>query len=188
MLLSDRDIGAALDNAEITIDPLDKNQIQPASIDLRLGAEVRVFENHSIGVINPASQGGLPRTRLVPLTPDIPMVLHPGSFVLGSTLEWFGFGDGIAGRVEGKSSLGRVGLMTHSTAGWIDPGFRGYITLELSSHAALPIMLTPGMLIGQLCLFRLSSPALRPYGTPGLGSRYQDQEGATAARPPREPA
>src|SRR5699024_2416381 len=111
-----------------------------------------------------------------------PFVLHPGEFVLGATLERVELPDDLAGRLEGKSSLGRLGLLTHSTAGFIDPGFGGHITLELSNVANLPITLWPGMKIGQLCLFRLSSPAEAPYGSASTGSKYQGQRGPTASK------
>ncbi|HEY3692309.1 MAG TPA: dCTP deaminase, partial [Pseudonocardiaceae bacterium] len=121
-------------------------------------------------------------TSLVEPEGDEPFVLHPGEFVLGSTFEQITLPDDLAGRLEGKSSLGRLGLLTHSTAGFIDPGFSGHITLELSNVANLPIILWPGMKIGQLCLFRLSSPAEHPYGSAGVGSRYQGQRGPTPSR------
>ena len=111
--------------------------------------------------------------------PGEPFVLHPGEFVLGSTLELCTLPDDLAGRLEGKSSLGRLGLLTHSTAGFIDPGFSGHITLELSNVANLPITLWPGMKIGQLCLLRLTSPAEHPYGSAQAGSKYQGQRGPT---------
>lgn len=180
MLLSDHDIKAELSSGQVTIDPLDTTLIQPASIDVRLSRHFRVFDNHRYPCIDPAaSQPGL--TRLI--DPAGPFILHPGEFVLASTLEIITLPAGIAGRLEGKSSLGRLGLLTHATAGWIDPGFTGTVTLELSNVATLPVKLRPGMRIGQLCLFRCSSPADHPYGSPEYGSRYQGQRGPVASRP-----
>lgn len=181
MLLSDRDILVELDNGRVAIDPWDEAMLQPSSVDVRLDRLFRVFENHRYPHIDPAvEQPEL--TRLVEVTGDEPFILHPGEFVLGSTYEVVTLPDDIAGRLEGKSSLGRLGLLTHSTAGFIDPGFTGHVTLELSNVANLPIMLHPGMKIGQLCLFRLSSPADHPYGSQKYGSRYQGQRGPTPSR------
>lgn len=181
MVLSDRDIGAALDEGRIGLDPLDRSLIQPASIDVRLDRFFRLFDNHKYAVIDPAiDQPEL--TRRVEVSGDEPFVLHPGEFVLGATHELVTLGDDIAARLEGKSSLGRLGLLTHSTAGFIDPGFRGHVTLELSNTATMPILLYPGMRVGQLCFFNLSSPAEAPYGSQSLGSHYQGQRGPTASR------
>jgi dCTP deaminase len=119
---------------------------------------------------------------MVEPTGDGPFILHPGEFVLGSTFETITLGDAIAARLEGKSSLGRLGLLTHSTAGFIDPGFSGHVTLELSNVATLPIKLWPGMKIGQFCFFQLSSPSVEPYGSASYGSRYQGQRGPTPSR------
>jgi dCTP deaminase len=155
--------------------------IQPSSIDVRLDKFFRVFDNHKYPHIDPASdQSDL--TRQVEVAADETFVLHPGEFVLGSTYEVVGLPDDIAARLEGKSSLGRLGLLTHSTAGFIDPGFSGHVTLELANVATLPIKLYPGMKIGQLCFFRLSSPADHPYGSEKYGSRYQGQRGPTPSR------
>ena len=181
MLLSDRDIRAEIDAGRVAVEPWDEAMFQPASIDVRLDRLFRVFENHRYPHIDPAvDQPDL--TRLVETDGDEPFILHPGEFVLGSTYEVVTLPDDIAGRLEGKSSLGRLGLLTHSTAGFIDPGFSGHITLELSNVATLPIMLHPGMKIGQLCLFRMSSPADHPYGSAKAGSRYQGQRGPTPSR------
>ena len=155
--------------------------IQPASVDVRLDRLFRLFDNHRYAVIDPSiDQPEL--TRLVDVGTDQPFVLHPGEFVLGSTHERITLSDDIAARLEGKSSLGRLGLLTHSTAGFVDPGFSGHVTLELSNTATLPILLWPGMKVGQLCFFRLSSPSERPYGSGATGSRYQGQRGPTASR------
>lgn len=181
MLLSDTDITAAQAAGRITLDPFDVAMVQPSSIDVRLDRYFRLFDNHRYGVIDPAvDQPEL--TRLVEVDGDDAFVLHPGEFALGSTYETVGLGTDIAARLEGKSSLGRLGLLTHSTAGFIDPGFVGHVTLELSNVATLPIMLWPGMKIGQLCFFGLSSPAVNPYGSGAVGSRYQGQRGPTASR------
>ena len=167
MLLSDRDIKAEIESGRVKLDPYDPELIQPSSIDVRLDRYFRVFENHRYPHIDPAvEQPDL--TRLVETDGEEPFVLHPGEFVLASTYEVVSLPDDIAGRLEGKSSLGRLGLLTHSTAGWIDPGFSGHVTLELSNVATLPIKLWPGMKIGQLCLFRTSSPAEHPYGSSRL--------------------
>ena len=181
MLLSDHDIKKALHSGRIVLDPLDTTMIQPASIDVRLDRYFRLFDNHRYPVIDPAAdQSDL--THIVDAGADGPFVLHPGEFVLGSTYEKVTLGSDIAARLEGKSSLGRLGLLTHSTAGFIDPGFSGHVTLELSNTATMPILLYPGMKIGQLCFFNLSSPAERPYGQGATGSRYQGQRGPTASR------
>ena len=155
--------------------------IQPSSVDVRIDRYFRLFDNHKYPVIDP-SQEQPDLTRLIEVEPDDPFVLHPGEFVLASTFEVITLPDDVAARLEGKSSLGRLGLLTHSTAGFIDPGFSGHVTLELSNVATLPITLWPGMKIGQLCFFRLSSPAEHPYGSDGYGSRYQGQRGPTASR------
>ena len=181
MLLSDRDIKAEISVGRVQVEPYDEAMIQPSSIDVRLDRWFRVFENHKYPHIDPSvEQEDL--TRLLETEGDEPFILHPGEFVLGSTFEVVSLPDDVAGRLEGKSSLGRLGLLTHSTAGFIDPGFSGHVTLELSNVATLPITLYPGMKIGQLCLFRLSSPAEYPYGSEKYGSRYQGQRGPTPSR------
>jgi dCTP deaminase len=181
VLLSDRDILAELDSGRIRLEPLDRSMVQPSSIDFRLDRFFRVFENHRYPHIDPAAdQSDL--TRVVEPQEDEPFILHPGEFVLGSTYEVVTLPDDLAARVEGKSSLGRLGLLTHATAGFVDPGFSGHVTLELANVATLPIKLYPGMKIGQLCFFRLSSPAEHPYGSDKYGSRYQGQRGPTPSR------
>ncbi|WP_107986356.1 dCTP deaminase [Rhodococcus sp. OK519] len=181
MLLSDRDIRAERSAGRLGIDPFDPGAVQPSSVDVRLDGLFRVFDNTKYTHIDPAlRQDEL--TSLVEPAAGEPFVLHPGEFVLGSTLEVCSLPDDLAGRLEGKSSLGRLGLLTHSTAGFIDPGFSGHITLELSNVANLPITLWPGMKIGQLCLFRLSSAAENPYGSTAAGSKYQGQRGPTPSR------
>jgi len=160
MLLSDRDLKAAIATGRLGLTPFDEAMIQPSSIDVRLDRYFRVFANHRYTHIDPAAQQD-DLTELLEPEGDEPFILHPGEFVLGATFEAVTLPDDIAARLEGKSSLGRLGLLTHSTAGFIDPGFTGHITLELSNVATLPIKLWPGMKIGQLCFFRLSSPAER---------------------------
>lgn len=181
MLLSDRDIRAEVDAGRLGIDPFDDALVQPSSVDVRLDSLFRVFNNTRYTHIDPAVQQD-ELTSLVEPVEGEPFVLHPGEFVLGSTLEMCTLPDDLAGRLEGKSSLGRLGLLTHSTAGFIDPGFSGHITLELSNVANLPITLWPGMKIGQLCLLRLTSPAENPYGSAKVGSKYQGQRGPTPSR------
>lgn len=181
VLLSDRDLRKEIDAGRLVVDPYDPALLQPSSIDVRLDRFFRVFDNTKYTHIDPAvRQDEL--TSLVEKTDDEPFVLHPGEFVLGSTYESVSLPDDLAGRLEGKSSLGRLGLLTHSTAGFIDPGFSGHITLELSNVANLPITLWPGMKIGQLCLFQLTSAAEHPYGSAQAGSRYQGQRGPTPSR------
>jgi dCTP deaminase len=181
VLLSDRDITAEIDAGRVVLDPYDQAMLQPSSVDIRLDRYFRLFDNHKYAVIDPA-QDQPDLTRLVEVDPDEAFVLHPGEFVLGSVYETVSLPDDVAARVEGKSSLGRLGLLTHATAGFIDPGFSGHVTLELSNVATLPIKLWPGMKIGQLCFFRLSSAAEHPYGSERYGSRYQGQRGPTASR------
>ncbi len=181
MLLSDRDIRAEIAANRVGVEPFDEAMIQPSSVDVRLDKFFRVFENHKYSVIDPSTEQA-ELTREVIAEGDEPFILHPGEFVLASTYEVITLPDDIAGRLEGKSSLGRLGLLTHSTAGFIDPGFSGHITLELSNVANLPVQLFPGMKIGQLCLIKLSSPAEHPYGSENYGSRYQGQRGPTASR------
>ncbi len=181
MLLSDRDILDQINRDRIKLDPFEPTMIQPSSIDVRLDRLFRTFDNHKYPHIDPAAdQSDL--TREITVDSNEAFVLHPGEFVLGSTYEFVTLPDDVAARLEGKSSLGRLGLMTHSTAGFIDPGFGGHITLELANVATLPIKLYPGMKIGQLCFFQLTSPAENPYGSEKYGSRYQGQRGPTPSR------
>ncbi len=181
VLLSDRDIRAEIESGRVTLQPFEAAMVQPSSIDVRLDRFFRTFENHRYPHIDPAEEQP-ELTRLVEPVAGEPFILHPGEFVLASTYEVVTLPDDVAARLEGKSSLGRLGLLTHSTAGFIDPGFSGHVTLELSNVATLPIKLWPGMKIGQLCLFRLSSPAEHPYGSAVYGSRYQGQRGPTPSR------
>jgi dCTP deaminase len=181
VLLSDRDLRAEIAAGRLGIDPFDDTLVQPSSVDVRLDSLFRVFNNTRYTHIDPAEQQD-ELTSLVEPADGEPFVLHPGEFVLGSTLELCTLPEDLAGRLEGKSSLGRLGLLTHSTAGFIDPGFSGHITLELSNVANLPITLWPGMKIGQLCILRLTSPAEHPYGSARAGSKYQGQRGPTPSR------
>ena len=181
MLLSDRDLKAAIASGRMALTPYDEAMVQPSSIDVRLDRYFRVFANHRYTHIDPAQQQD-DLTELVEVADDEAFLLHPGEFVLGSTLELITLGDDLASRLEGKSSLGRLGLLTHSTAGFIDPGFSGHVTLELSNVANLPIKLYPGMKIGQICVLPLTSPSEHPYGASVYGSRYQGQRGPTPSR------
>jgi dCTP deaminase len=181
VLLSDRDIKEQISQKRVGVEPFDPAMVQPSSVDVRLDRFFRVFENHKYSEIDPSvEQPEL--TRELEVSSDEHFILHPGEFVLASTYEVITLPDDIAGRLEGKSSLGRLGLLTHSTAGFIDPGFSGHITLELSNVANLPVKLFPGMKIGQLCLIKLSSPAEHPYGSAVYGSRYQGQRGPTPSK------
>jgi dCTP deaminase len=181
MLMSDRDIRASIEAGQIGLEPLEMGLLQPSSIDVRLDRFFRLFDNHKYAFIDPAEQQD-ELTRLIEVDPAEPFILHPGEFVLGSTFEFVTLPDDVAARLEGKSSLGRLGLLTHSTAGFVDPGFKGHVTLELSNVATLPIKLWPGMKIGQLCFFKLTSPSEHPYGSEKYSSRYQGQRGPTASR------
>ena len=179
-VLSDRDIRASLDAGEIAIRPYDPADLQPSSVDLHLDRSFRVFRNNRYPYIDVrAPQPDL--TELLTIADDEPFVLHPGEFVLGQTLEWVELPNDLVARLEGKSSLGRLGLLIHSTAGYVDPGWKGNLTLELSNVANLPIALYFGMKIGQISFFKMSSPVERPYGSPGLGSKYQGQSEPTAS-------
>jgi dCTP deaminase len=181
MLMSDRDIRASIEAGQIGLEPLDMSLLQPSSFDVRIDRFFRLFDNHKYAYIDPAEpQEEL--TRFIEVAPGEPFILHPGEFVLGSTYEFVKLPDNVAARLEGKSSLGRLGLVTHSTAGFVDPGFNGHVTLELSNMATLPIKLWPGMKIGQLCFFQLSSPSETPYGSAKYLNRYQGQRGPTASR------
>ncbi len=181
MIFSDRTIKAAIAEGRIEIDPFEPTFVQPSSVDLRVDSAFRVFENHRYPHIDPRSpQEDL--TKMIEVTGGEPFVLHPGEFVLGATLERVRLGDDIVARLEGKSSLGRLGLLIHSTAGFVDPGFDGYLTLELSNVATLPIAIYPGMKIGQISFYQMTTSADHPYGTSEAGSKYQGQRGPTPSR------
>jgi dCTP deaminase len=179
MILSDRDIREHLADGRILIDPFDPACVQPSSVDLHVGNQFRVFANNRYPYIDVRKEQP-DLTELVDMAPDEPFILHPGEFVLGQTVEWVEIPDDLVARLEGKSSLGRLGLLIHSTAGYVDPGWRGTLTLELSNVANLPITLYPGMKIGQISFFRLSTPAETPYGS--AGNKYQGQRGPTPSR------
>ena len=181
MILSDRSIREALSAGRIVIDPLDEGCLQPSSIDVKVSNLFRVFRNHSHAVIDVKKELA-DLTELVQMKPDEAFVLHPGEFVLGSTLERVAIASDLVARVEGKSSLGRLGLLIHSTAGFIDAGFDGHITLELSNVANLPITIYPGMKIGQVSFMTMTTPADKPYGSGARGSKYQGQRGPTPSR------
>ncbi|HVM00822.1 MAG TPA: dCTP deaminase [Egibacteraceae bacterium] len=181
MILSDRSIREAIAAGRITVEPLSDNAIQPSSVDVRLDDRFRVFHNHRHPYID-VRQAMPDLTEEVKAGEDAPFILHPGEFVLAATFERIVLADDIVARIEGKSSLGRLGLLTHATAGFVDPGWDGWLTLELSNVSTLPIALYPGMKIGQIAFFELSTPADRPYGSDALGSKYQGQRGPTASK------
>ena len=181
MVLSDQAIRRLIESGRIRIDPYDPALMQPSSLDVRVDRLFRVFRNSRYPYIDvKEEQEGL--TELVEVADTEPFILHPGEFVLGSTLERVTLPDDLVARLEGKSSLGRLGLLIHSTAGFIDPGFDGHVTLELSNVANLPITIYPGMKIGQLSFVQMSEPAETPYGSGALGSKYQGQRGPTPSR------
>ncbi len=181
MILSDRSMREAIASGRITVDPFEPANVQPSSIDIRLDRFFRVFRNHSARVID-VKENQEDLTELVETGVDDCFILHPGEFVLGSTAERVGVPNDLVARIEGKSSLGRLGLLIHSTAGFIDPGFDGHITLELANVANLPITLYPGMKIGQISFLQMTSPADHPYGSGATGSKYQGQRGPTPSR------
>ena len=181
MVLSDRTIRRLLDEGRIGIDPYAEELLQPSSVDVRVDKIFRVFRNSRYPFID-VKQEMEELTELVEIDPEEAFILHPGEFVLGSTLERITLPDDLVARLEGKSSLGRLGLLIHSTAGFIDPGWDGHVTLELSNVANLPITIYYGMKIGQLSFVQLSEPAEHPYGTGSLGSKYQGQAGPTPSR------
>ena len=181
MILSDRTIVEEIKAGRIEIDPFDEQCVQPSSVDLHVDRRFRTFHNARYPFIDVKKEmPGL--TELVEVDGDNPFILHPGEFVLGSTLERVRLPDDLVARLEGKSSLGRLGLLIHSTAGYVDPGWDGFLTLELSNVANLPITIYAGMKIGQISFFRLTSAAERPYGSRDRGSKYQGQQGPTASR------
>jgi dCTP deaminase len=181
MILSDRSIREEIQQGRIEIDPFDEANLQPSSVDLHVDRTFRTFHNARYPFIDVKKD--MPElTELVEVEGDTPFILHPGEFVLGSTLERVRLPDDLVARLEGKSSLGRLGLLIHSTAGYVDPGWDGYLTLELSNVANLPITIYPAMKIGQISFFRLTSSAEHPYGSTGRGSKYQGQRGPTPSR------
>ena len=181
VILSDRSLREAIETGRIVVDPFDPSTVQPSSIDVRVDRLFRVFRNHTAGIID-VKQDLTGLTELVEIAPEGVFMLHPGEFVLGSTLERVAVPDDLVARIEGKSSLGRLGLLIHSTAGFIDAGFDGHVTLELANVASLPITLYPGMKIGQISFMEMTTPADRPYGRGATGSKYQGQRGPTPSR------
>jgi dCTP deaminase len=181
LILSDRSIAEALQSGRLVIEPLAEDALQPASVDIRLDREFRVFRGHRRAYID-VRESVDDLTELERIADDQPFVLHPGEFVLGSTLERVQLGNDLVARVEGKSSLGRLGLLVHATAGYVDPGWDGHLTMELSNVSNLPIRLYFGMKIGQLSFANLTTAADRPYGSPSLRSKYQGQTGPTSSR------
>ena len=181
MILSDRSIREQIESGRVVIDPFDEGCVQPSSVDLHVDRRFRTFHNARYPFID-VKRDMPDLTELVEVEEETPFILHPGEFVLGSTLERVKLPDDLVARLEGKSSLGRLGLLIHSTAGYVDPGWDGYLTLELSNVANLPITIYPGMKIGQISFFRLTSAAMAPYGSRGRRSKYQGQRGPTASR------
>jgi dCTP deaminase len=179
--LSDGTIRQLVRQGRISVDPFDPERVQPSSLDLLLGNSFRVFNNHKVTAID-LREPPTNLTEEVVLSEGEPFVIHPGEFCLGRTLEWVELPDDVVARVEGKSSLGRLGLIVHATAGFVDPGWKGTLTLELNNLTRVPIKLWPGLPIAQLSFMALDKPAERPYGSEGLGSHYQGQVGATASR------
>ena len=181
MILSDRSIREALDSGRIVVDPMDPSMIQPSSVDVTVDRFFRVFRNHTMGIID-VKQNLEDLTELIEIADDDVFILHPGEFVLGSTAERVALGPDLVARLEGKSSLGRLGLLIHSTAGFVDAGWDGHLTLELSNVATLPITLYPGMKIGQLSFIQMTTAADNPYGSAAVGSKYQGQRGRPPSR------
>ena len=181
MILSDRTIREELASGRITIEPLGEGALQPSSVDLHCDRYFRVFRNHTSRVID-VKEDQTDLTELVEVAEGDAFILHPGEFALGSTSERVALPDDLVARLEGKSSLGRLGLLIHSTAGFVDAGWDGHLTLELSNVANLPITIYPGMKIGQISFLRMTSPAEHPYGTGALGSKYRGQRGPTPSR------
>ena len=180
MILSDKTIREQLKAGRIVIEPFDDANVQPSSVDMHVDRYFRVLRNDSTPLIDPKEpQEDL--TELVEVDDGRAFILHPAEFALASTLERVRLPDDLAARLDGKSSLGRLGLLTHATAGFVDAGWDGHLTLELSNVATLPIAIYPGMKIGQISFFRMSSPVERPYGSPELGSKYQGQSEPTAS-------
>lgn len=181
MLLSDGTIINMVEAGDLVIRPWNPERVQPASVDLTLGARFKILERSTRTYIDPED---VPEDlyREINIGDKGEFVMHPGEFALGSTIEWVELPDDVSARMEGKSSLGRLGLMIHSTAGWVDAGWKGELTLELHNVSVMPIALREGMRIGQMSFMQMDNPATRPYGSPGLGSRYQGQAGPTPAR------
>jgi len=179
MILSDKDILQRIKKGDLKIVPFEESFVQPSTVDLHLSSELRIFDNWEIGVIDVKQK--CDPSRVVKISCE-GFIIHPGEFLLGSTVEKITLPDDIAGKLEGRSSLGRLGLVIHATAGYVDPGFSGWLTFELSNLSRLPIKIYPQMKIAQICFFQMSSPVLHPYGSKKLGSKYQGQKGPTSSR------
>lgn len=179
MILSDKDILKRIKKGEIKIEPFDEDCLQPSTVDLHLGPQMRVFDNWQTGVVDVKEK--LDTSRLVKI-PKEGFIIHPGEFLLGATVEKITLPVDISAKLEGRSSLGRLGLVIHATAGYVDPGFSGWLTFELSNLSRLPIRVYSGIKIAQICFFQMSSPVLHPYGNKKLGSKYQGQKGPTASK------
>ena len=182
MILTDRDIHLRIQKGDLRIEPLNAEDIQPASIDMKLASRLRIFSALPGQDIDPENPEQTAPTVPIDIPPGEQFRLMPGQFILGSTIEKVWIPDDIVGRIEGKSSLGRLGLLIHATAGYVDPGWVGNLTLEIANGSANPILLRPTMRIAQLALLQATSRAERPYGSPSLNSRYQGQEEATPSR------
>lgn len=177
MILSDKDIKIRV-KKDLVIKPFDPKCVQPSTYDVHLSSQFRLFTNHSLALIDLKKKQVV--TELVDVGKKGKLILHPGEFILGSTVEWFEIPDDLAVKIEGRSSLGRMGLVVHATAGYIDPGFKGHVTFEMSNLNRVPIVLYPGMRAGQVCFFQMTSKADRPYGT--AGNKYQGQKGPTESQ------
>lgn len=177
--MSDKDILARIKKGDLKIKPFAKESVQPSTYDLYLDDEVRVFDNWSTGIIDVREKSDV--SRVIKISPN-GFIVHPGEFLLGATVEKISLPNDVAAKLEGRSSLGRLGLVIHATAGYVDPGFSGWLTFEISNLSRLPIRIYARMKIAQICFFQMSSPALRPYGSKTLGSKYQGQRGPTASR------
>jgi len=179
MILSDRDILKRIKKGDLQIEPFSASCIQPSTVDLHLSPEIRVFNNWELGLIDVREKSD--PSKAMRINPG-GFIVHPGEFLLGATIEKIGLPDDLAGKLEGRSSLGRLGLIIHATAGYVDPGFSGWLTFEISNISRTPIKVYSDMKIAQICLFQMSTPCLRPYGSKGLGSKYQGQQGPTASK------
>jgi dCTP deaminase len=180
MILADRDILKRIKEKSLVIKPFSKKRLQPSTYDLLLSGEIRIFNSHDISVVDVKKSEEI--SRRVKLRKNGSFIIHPGEFILGSTVEFFEIPLDMAAKLEGRSSLGRLGLIIHATAGYVDPGFKGYLTFEMSNISRLPIKLYPRMRVAQICFFQMTSQVLRPYGSREIGSKYQFQKGPTASR------
>jgi len=179
MILSDRDILKKIKKGEIKIKPFVGSNLQPSTLDLKLSRKIRVFDNWELGVIDVRERADSSKVVKISVKG---LIVHPGEFILGSTVEKVGLPNDIAAKLEGRSSLGRLGLIVHATAGYVDPGFSGWLTFEISNISRLPIKLYADMKIAQICFFQMTSPAINPYGSKKLNSKYQGQKGPTASK------